>query len=60
MDKEFMKSALKEAEIALNGGEVPVGCVFVSDGRIIGRGSNQTNVARNVRYHVVVLTFKFV
>ena len=37
----FMKEALKEAEAAYEAGEVPIGCVIVSDGRIIGRGHNR-------------------
>ncbi|MCG6909659.1 MAG: nucleoside deaminase [Deltaproteobacteria bacterium] len=35
----FMQAALKEAEKALLSGEFPVGCVVVSDGRIIAKGS---------------------
>lgn len=32
-----------QAEIALKTDEVPVGCVFVHKGEIIGRGMNDTN-----------------
>ena len=34
----FMREALKEAEIALAHEEIPIGCVIVKDGEIIGRG----------------------
>ena len=42
-DHDLMGAALREAELALDTQEVPVGCVFVhpSDG-IIGRGHNNT------------------
>ena len=36
----FMREALKEAEIALEHDEIPIGCVIVKDGKIIGRGHN--------------------
>ncbi len=35
-----MRLALAEAEAAAADGEVPVGCLVVHDGRIIGRGRN--------------------
>lgn len=39
-DVKFMKEAIKEAKRAAEKGEVPVGCVIVKDGRIIGKGHN--------------------
>ena len=38
-----------QAKAAVAIGEVPVGCVFVKDGKIIARGHNLTNQTRNVR-----------
>ena len=35
-----MRLALAEAEAAAGEGEVPVGCVVVREGRVIGRGRN--------------------
>ncbi len=35
----FMREALKEAKIALEHDEIPIGCVIVKDGEIIGRGT---------------------
>jgi tRNA(Arg) A34 adenosine deaminase TadA len=51
----WMKEALREADVALASGEVPVGCVLVDlpSGRIVGRGRNATNVTKNVRTHSV-------
>ena len=42
MDHEFfMRQALALAREAAAGGDVPVGCVIVKDGKIIGRGRNR-------------------
>ncbi|KAI9851278.1 MAG: tRNA(adenine34) deaminase [Thelocarpon superellum] len=46
-----MKEALAMAEQALGQDETPVGCVFVHDGRIIGRGMNATNESLNGTRH---------
>lgn len=37
-----------QAELALSSDETPVGCVFVRNGEIIGRGMNDTNRSMNV------------
>jgi tRNA-specific adenosine deaminase 2 len=50
-DEYFMKEALKEGEIALLEGEVPVGCVIVHNNEIIGRGHNRTVATRNGTRH---------
>ena len=41
MEERFMREALVLAEEAAAAGEVPVGCVVVRDGRIVGRGRNR-------------------
>jgi tRNA(adenine34) deaminase len=42
MDREaYMRAALALAEEAAAAGEVPVGCVIVRDGKIVGRGRNR-------------------
>ncbi|KAG0588701.1 hypothetical protein KC19_2G262900 [Ceratodon purpureus] len=41
----------KLAKGALARLEVPVGCVIVKDGEVIGRGSNRTNETRNATRH---------
>ena len=45
----FMLKAIGMAELALASDETPVGCVFVHNGDIIGRGINGTNASLNVR-----------
>jgi tRNA-specific adenosine deaminase 2 len=44
----FMRNAIDMAEFALASDETPVGCVFVHNGEIIGRGINGTNASLNV------------
>ncbi len=39
--EDYMRLALELAEEAAAAGEVPVGCVIVRDGEIIGRGRNR-------------------
>lgn len=46
-----MKEAFKQAQRALEAGEVPVGAVVVSGGRIIGRGYNMTETLRDATAH---------
>ena len=41
-DEKYMREALREAALAAEDGEVPVGAVIVCNGRIIGRGHNMT------------------
>ena len=40
-DKEFMLEALDLAREAAAEGEVPVGCVIVRRGEVVGRGRNR-------------------
>ncbi|KAK9473400.1 cytidine deaminase-like protein [Dipodascopsis tothii] len=40
---EFMAVALEMANLAFDAGEVPVGCAYVRDGKVIARGMNDTN-----------------
>ena len=39
-DRQFMAEAMKEAEIAYQKGEVPVGAIVVRNGEILARGHN--------------------
>lgn len=50
-DAEFMRIALMQAELAIQAGEVPVGCVFIRDGAVIGQGYNLTNAQCNATRH---------
>jgi len=54
-DEYFMGLALAEAAQAAAEGEIPVGAVVVGDGRVIGRGHNQTERLRDVTAHAEML-----
>ena len=41
-DEYFMRQALRQAQMAFDEDEVPVGCVIVLEKRIIARGYNLT------------------
>ncbi|KAJ3716098.1 cytidine deaminase-like protein [Lentinula raphanica] len=47
----WMKEAMAMAEEALAAGEVPVGCVFVRDEKVIAKARNRTNQLRNATRH---------
>ena len=49
-----MRLALIEAEKALSHDEIPVGCVFVLNGQIIGRGHNLTETLQDVTAHAEI------
>ena len=50
-DTYFMKAALKEAQTAFDKGEIPVGAVIVTHGRIIARTHNLTEQLHDVTAH---------
>ncbi len=50
-DLKFMKEALKEAHIAFEKDEIPVGCVVVSGGKIIARSHNLCELLNDVTAH---------
>ena len=50
-DERFMREALREAAAARAAGEVPIGAVIVSRGRIIGRGHNMTERLHDTTAH---------
>ena len=50
-DQEYMQEALLLAREAAGEGEVPVGCVIVCGDRIVGRGRNRRERAKNALSH---------
>lgn len=50
-DIRYMRDALREAQAALEEGEVPIGAVVVCKGRIIARGHNLTETLNDVTAH---------
>ncbi len=51
----FMSMAIQQAELALEHGEVPVGCVIVYEGRIIGKAHNQREMLQDPTAHAEIL-----
>jgi len=54
-DEKYMKEAIRQAKKAEDIGDVPIGCVIVSDGKIIARGYNQRNKNKTVLAHAELL-----
>lgn len=51
----YMKEAYKEAISAYEIGEVPIGAVIVHENKIIARGYNQRNTAKNALMHAEII-----
>lgn len=54
-DESFMREALAEARRAFTDGDIPVGAVAVHAGRIIARGHNRREVARDPTAHAELI-----
>ena len=53
-EERYMKMALREAQKAYALGEVPIGCVIVYEGRVIGRGYNRRNTDKTTLAHAEI------
>ena len=60
-DEYFMKEALRQAQLAYDAGEVPVGAVVTWDSKIIARGHNQVEQLCDSTAHaeMIALTAAF-
>lgn len=60
-DEYFMRQALREAQKAFDGDEVPIGAVVVMQNKIIGRGYNQVEMLTDATAHaeIIALTAAF-
>lgn len=54
-DENYMRMALAEAAAAAQDGEVPVGAVVVSKGRIIAKGHNMTDLLHDPTAHAEMI-----
>lgn len=54
-DDEGMRAALREAGVSAGEDEVPVGCVVVHEGVVIGRGRNQVERLHDATAHAEIL-----
>ena len=58
IQEKYMREALKQAKKAYSLGEVPIGCVIVHEGKIIGRGYNRRNTDKNTLSHAEITAIK--
>lgn len=56
-DEVFMQEALKEAKMALELDEVPIGAVIVFNGKVIARGHNLSEQLNDVTAHAEMQAF---
>ena len=56
-DEYFMRLALNEAEKALEKGEIPIGCVIVSNDLVIAKAHNLTETLQDVTAHAEMQAF---
>ena len=54
-DEKFMRLALRQAEMAFDAKEVPIGCVIVKEGKVIGKGYNQVESLKDATAHAEIL-----
>ena len=57
-DERYMKEAIKQAKKAYALDEVPIGCVIVYEGKIIGRGYNRRNTDKNTLAHAEITAIR--
>ena len=50
-DEYFMRIAYQQAEIAFDLGEIPVGCIIVTENRVIAKAHNLTETLNDVTAH---------
>lgn len=56
--RSFMDLALKQAQNAETGGEVPIGCVIVRDGAVLAQAGNRTLTDRDPTAHAEILAIR--
>ena len=57
-DEKYMKEAIRQAKKAWKIEEVPIGCVIVYQGKIIGRGYNRRTTDKNPLAHAEISAIK--
>ena len=57
-DYYYMRKALRQAERAAALGEVPIGCVILYEGRIIGRGFNRRKTQHTTLAHAEITAIR--
>lgn len=57
-EERYMQQALTQAKRALALGEVPIGCVIVHEGKVIGRGYNRRNTDKSTLSHAEITAIR--
>jgi tRNA(adenine34) deaminase len=57
-DEHFMRLALREAERALDHDDVPIGCVIVHGGEVIGAAPNERELRNDPTAHAEILALR--
>ena len=57
-DERYMRQALTQARKAMALGEVPIGCVIVYEGKVIGRGYNRRNTDHSTLAHAEIAAIR--
>lgn len=55
LDEKFMRDAIREAKIARDEDEIPIGAVVVYNGRIIAKGHNMTERLHDTTAHAEMI-----
>ena len=57
-DEKYMRKAIAQARMAAKLGEVPIGCIIVYEGKIIGRGYNRRKTDKSTLSHAELTAIK--
>lgn len=57
-EEKYMREAIRQARKAAAIGEVPIGCVIVHEGKVIGRGYNRRVTDQSVLAHAEIIAMK--
>ena len=55
INKEWMRIALKEAEIAFESKEIPIGAIIIKNNKIISKAHNQVELLKDSTAHAEIL-----
>ncbi len=58
LDEKYMRQAMTQARKAAAIGEVPIGCVIVYEGKVIGRGYNRRNIDHTALSHAEITAIR--
>ena len=57
-DEYFMQMAIRDAQTALEHGDVPIGAVVVCDGEVVGEGHNERELRQDPTAHAEVIALR--